>query len=78
MRVEMNNFMNSFLSFGMASPHITDGASSEFDMRKVSIKTDKSRLGRYELRSPGPVAEQTITIEVKFRIPFSESILRSG
>ena len=64
--------MNSFFSGGMASPQIID--ASDFAIRKVSFNPNKGRLAVMNLRLPGPVARQTITVKVKCRIPFSEPI----
>ena len=50
--VELTFFMNSFISCGMASPHITD--ASDFAIRKVSLNPNKGRLSVMNLRSPGP------------------------
>ena len=73
--VELTFFVNSFISCGMASPHIID--SSDFAIRKVSFNPNKGRLSVMNLRSPEPVAGQPISVKVKYRIPFSEPIQRS-
>ena len=73
--VELTSFVNSFISCGMASPHIIDAL--DFAIRKVSFNPKKGRLSVVNLRSPGPVAEQPISVKVKCRIPFSEPIQRS-
>ena len=59
----------------MASPHIID--ASDFAIRNVSFNPNKGRLSVMNLRSPGPVAGQPISVKVKCRIPFSEPIQRS-
>ena len=53
--VELTFFVNSFISCGMASPHITD--ASEFAIRKVSFNPNKGRLSVTNLKSPGSVAD---------------------
>ena len=73
--VELTFFVNSFISCGMASPHIID--ASDFAIRKVSFNPNKGRLSVMNLRSLGPVAGQPISVKVKYRIPFSEPIQRS-
>ena len=73
--VELNNFMNSFISCGMASPQTID--ASDFAIRKVSFNPNKGRVSVMNLRSPVPVAGQTITVKVKCTVPFSEPIKRS-
>ena len=75
MSVELTFFVNSFILCGMALPHITD--ASEFAIRKVSFNPNKGRLSVTNLRSPGPVDGQPISVKVKCRIPFSEPIQRS-
>ena len=60
----------------MASPHIID-ASSGFAIGKVSFKLNKGRLSVMNLRSPGSVGGQMISVKVNCRIPFSEPIQRS-
>ena len=64
--------MNSFISCGMASPHIID--AWDLAIRKVSFNPNKGILSVMNLRSPGPVDGQTISVKVKCRIPFSERI----
>ena len=68
MGIQLNDFINSYISCGMAPPHII--GASNFAIRKVSYNPNKGRLSVMNLRSPGPVAGQTITVKVKF----SESI----
>ena len=71
--VELIFFVNSFISCGMASPHITD--PSDFAIRKVSCSTNclnNGRLSIMNLRSPEPVAGQPISVKVKRRISFSD------
>ena len=68
------SFVNSFISCGMASPHIID--ASDFAIRKVSFNPNKGRLSVMNLRSPGPIAGKPISVKVKCRIPFSEPIQR--
>ena len=75
MSVELTFFVNSFISCGMASPHIIEAL--DFAIRKVSFNPNKGRLSVVNLRSPGPVAGQPISVKVKCRIPFSEPIQRS-
>ena len=70
--LQLNNFMNSYISCDMTPPHII--VKSDFAIRKVSFNTNKGRLSVMNLRSPGPAAGQTITVKVKCRIPFSEPI----
>ena len=67
--VELSVFMNSFISCGMALPHIID--TSDFVIRKDSVNPNKDRLSDMNLRSPGPVAGQTSTVKVVCRIHFS-------
>ena len=54
MGVQLNDFINSYISCGMAPPHIT--GASDFAIRKVSFitqtKTDY-QLRRYELEIAG-------------------------
>ena len=71
--VELNDFMNSFISCGMASPHLI--AASDFAIRKVSVNPNKGRLSIMNLKSLGPAARQTITVKVKCRIP-SEGLFK--
>ena len=71
----MTFFVNSFISCGIASRHIID--ASDFAIRKVSFHPNKGRLSIMNLRLPGPVAGQSISVKVKCRIPFSEPIQRS-
>ena len=73
--VELTFFVNSFISCGMASPHIIDALV--FAIRKVSFHPTKGRLSVVNLRSPGTVAGQPNSVKVKCRIPFSEPIQRS-
>ena len=73
---ELTFFVNSFISYGMASPHINDALG--FTIRKVSFNPNKDRRSVMNLRSPGPVAGQPISVKVKYRIPFSEPIQRSA
>ena len=73
--VELTFFVNSFISYGLASPHIID--ASDFAIRKISFNPNKGRLSVMNLRSPGPVAGQPISVKVKCRISFSEPIQRS-
>ena len=73
--VELTFFVNSFISCGMASPHIID--ASEIAISKVSFNPNKGRLSVTNLRSPGPIARQLISVKVNCRIPFSEPIQRS-
>ena len=54
----------------MAWPHTID--TSDFAIRKDSFNPNKGRLSIMNLRSPGPVAAQTIIVKVKCRVPFSE------
>ena len=68
--VQLNDFMNSYISCGMASLHII--GVSDFAIRKVSFNPNKGRLSVMNLKLPGPVAGQTITVQVKCRILFSE------
>ena len=46
--VELTFFVNSFISCGMASPHIID--ASDFAIRKVSFNTNKGRLSVMNIR----------------------------
>ena len=64
--------MNLFISCGMASPHII--GASEIAIRKVLFNPNKGRLSIANVRLPGPVAGQPISVKVKCRIPFSEPI----
>ena len=68
--VELTFFVNSFISCGIGSPHIIE--TLNFAIRKVSFDPNKDRLSVMNLRSPGPVAVQPISVKVKCRIPFSE------
>ena len=70
MGVQLNDFINSYISCGLAPPHII--GASDFAIRKVSFITQ--RLFVMNLRSLGPVAGQTITVKVKCRIPFLQPI----
>ena len=70
--VQLNGFMNLYISYGMAPPH-SIGASG-FAVRKISFNPNKGRLSIVNMRSPGAVARQTITVNVKCRILFSEPI----
>ena len=63
-----NDFINSYISCGMAPPHIT--AASDF--ASFIYNPNKDRLSVMNLRSLGPVAGQTVTVKVNCRIPFSE------
>ena len=70
--VELNFFVNLFILCGTASPHII--GASDFTIRNDSFNPNKGRLSVMNLRSPGPVAGQTISVKVKYKIPFSEPI----
>ena len=73
MAIQLNDFINSYISCGMAPPHIT--GASDFAIRKVSFITQtKTDYPFMNLRSLGPVAGQTITVKLKCMIPFSEPI----
>ena len=74
-RVELTFFVNSFISCCIGLPHIID--VSDVAIRKVSFTPNKDRLSVMNLRPPGPVAGQPISVKVKCRIPFSEPIQRS-
>ena len=63
MGVQLNDFINSYISCGMTSPHII--GASYFAIRKVSFNPNKGRLSVMNFKSPGPVAGQTITVKVK-------------
>ena len=58
--VELTFFVNSFISCGIASPHIID--ASDFAIRKVPFNPNKGRLSVMNLRSPGPVAGQPVKV----------------
>ena len=73
--VELTFFVNLFISRGMALPHIID--ASDFAIRKVSFNPNEGRLFVMNLRLPGRVTGQPISVKVKCRIPFSEPIQRS-
>ena len=73
--VKLTFFVNSFISCGMVSPHIIE--ASDFAIRNVSFNQNKGRPSVMNLRSPGPVAGEPISVKVKCRIPFSEPIQRS-
>ena len=63
------DFLCEFVhSCGMALPHITD--ASNFAIRNVSFNPNKDRLSVMNLRSPGPVAGQPISVNLKCSIPF--------
>ena len=47
---------------------------SDLAIRKVLFNPNKVKLSVMNLRSPGPVAEQTITVKVKCLDPFSNSL----
>ena len=51
--IQLNDFMNSYISCGMASPHII--GALDFAIKKVSFNPNKDRLSIMILRSPGPV-----------------------
>ena len=73
--VELTFFVNSFISCGMTSPNII--YASDFAIRKVSFNPHVDRLSVMNLRSPGSVARETISVKVKYRFPFSEPIQQS-
>ena len=52
--MQLNNFMNLYISCGMAPPHII--GASDLAIRKVWFNPNKGRLSVMNLRSPGPVA----------------------
>ena len=68
-RVELNKLVNLFISCGMTSPHIID--ASDFAVRKVSFNPNTGRLSFMNLRLPGPVAGQTISVKVRCNSLFS-------
>ena len=70
------DFLCEFVhSCGMALPHITN--VSDFAIRKVSFNPNKGRLSVIYLRSPGPIAEQPISVSVNCRFPF-QSLFNSS
>ena len=72
MGIQLNGFINLYISCGMAPSHII--GASDFAIRKTFIyNPNKDKLSVMNLRSLGPVARQT-TVKVKCRIPFSEPI----
>ena len=71
--VQLSDFTNSYISRGMAPPHII--GASDFVIRKVSFNPNKGSLS--VMRSPEQVAGQTISVKVKCGIAFSEPIQRS-
>ena len=62
-------FRSEFVHFmwHIASPHIID--ASDFAIRKVFFNPNKSRLSVINLRSPGPVAGQTISVKLNLSEP---------
>ena len=74
--VELNDFMNSFISCSIESPHIID--PSDVAIRKVLFNQNKSRLSVMNLSSPGPVTGQTICKSAICKIPFAERSVRDS
>ena len=76
MGVQLNDYINSYVSCGMTPPRIIGVSDFAIRKKKIISNPNKDRLSVMNLGWPGPVAGQTITVKVKCRIPAHSFVYR--